>query len=136
MCMAVTRRVPSARATLRPAYESLAFLSHSALSLFPAIEMHRDIHRAHAEQEPAAHMRKRGEAFAVEKPHSGENRRPYEQHGDHIPRQRMSLLRGQIEHRPIVKPKRFSHETLRPALERLAGQDRLTRQVDRSRLRS
>jgi hypothetical protein len=79
---------PFARATLRPAHESPAF--------FPlAISSDRDagdIHRAHAEQEPAAHLRKRVEAFAVEEPHPRENQRPYDQYGNHILRQRMLLL--------------------------------------------
>ena len=97
--------------------------------------MHRDIHRAHAEQKTGTHMRIRCEAFAVEKPYSGENHRPYDQHGDYILRQRMLLLWGQLERRPILQPNRHSRATLRPAHERLAGQDRLIWQDDRSRLR-
>jgi len=135
MCMAVSQRghergqgsrcsssASAKRLALDGASFARAILSHhmssfvfsivsQSLSLFPAIEMHRDIHRAHAKQEPAAHMRERGEAFAVEKPYSGENHRPYDQHGDHILRQRMSLLWGQVEHRPIL---RFAAEITTP----------------------
>ena len=58
-----------------------------------------------------------------------------DQHGDYILRQRMLLLWGQLERRPILQPNRHSRATLRPAHERLAGQDRLIWQDDRSRLR-